>query len=426
MVSPNETRNIDVLYFSVPGVDPKNITIENDLIVVRLPQNYIGGDYIKPEIIFGTGYSSQSLLLNGLSYNGQEITLDLESTTREKRTFNVIVVPYKTIQLNIPAQNQAFTIGPEVTISTSYQLKGTRATVNDIGRIVSEPFIRFTDITTKRVEAEIYAATNYSQAADELTIELPPSISPGNYKMEFVWGAQTEIISHQIEVKPGATKFKRGSWQLLRNDKYFSVTAFNLSPTHKYEAIIQNDFVAPQRIPLMYEKPGTLSGNLPEVIGPGNYRIKYLLNGKEQKPYEERMWLDRYSGDDHFFIRKSNTQPILRIVTQLSLRSSFSTPVINDLPYFPSTKEINRKEPILAYTQAWGAFPDNYKMMLVNQGTGAEFSLPYSGSFYGIFDNFLTFPAFPIPNEVPNGKYAVYVVRGTEKTENYSQIITLK
>lgn len=426
LVPPQETKIIDVLEFTVPGIDSRNITVEEDIIVVRLPEHYTKGDYIKPEIVFGTGYSSQSPLLVGVSYEGQDIRLELESTTRERRTFNVIVIPHKAIQLNGAAQNKALAIGPEVTISTSFHLKGTRATVNDSGKMVYDPFIRFTDIATGQIAAEVYAAANYAHAGDELIIELPPSISPGEYTAEFVWGTQAELISRQVIVKPGTIQFKRGSWQMLAHHRYFAITAFNLSPTGKYEAIIQNDFVVPQRIPLKYEKPGTLSGYLPDAIGLGNYKITYLLNGKEQKPFEERMWLDKYSGDDHFYIRKSNTQPILRIVTQLSLRSYFNTPLLNNLPYYPSTSEINRKEPILAYTQAWGAFPDHYEMILVNQDTRAEYALPYSGDFYGIFDNFLTFPSFPIPNEVPNGKYAVYVVRGTEKTERYSQIVTLK
>jgi hypothetical protein len=114
------------------------------------------------------------------------------------------------------------------------------------------------------------------------------------------------------------------------------------------------------------------------------------------------------------------------MVTQPSHRSSFFTPSGIELDFYPAASEINRQEPIIANTQAWGAYPDHNEMILVNQNTGVEYSLPYSGDIYGVFDYYLTFLSYPVPSHVPNGKYAVYVVRGTEKTERYSQIITLK
>ncbi|MCF0052502.1 hypothetical protein LXM25_20700 [Dyadobacter sp. LJ53] len=426
IVTPVEIKEIDVLDFSVPGIDKKNITVGENLIVVHLPEHYSKGNFIKPDVIFGSGYSSQSALLNGISFEGQEIRLELESTTRERRNFDVIVIPYKAIQLNKPVQNYHLKIGPDVTISTSFDLKGTKATVDVSGKIVRDPLIRLTDKTTGRIAKELYADESYANSGNKPTYTLPPSVLPGEYIAEIVWGAKTELLSAQIKVSPGAIQFKRGSWQMQGDDRYFEIVAYNLSLTAKYEAIIQNDFIAPQRLSLKYEGPGTLSGNLPTAIGLGNYKITYLLNGKEQKPFEERFWLDRYSGDDHFYVRKHGTQPILRIVTQPSLRNFFATPLIEKLPYYPSTNEINRNEPILAYTQAWGPFPAHNELILVNQHTGAKYALPYSGDIYGMFDYFITLLAYPIPDTVPDGRYTIHVIRGTERTERYSQIITLK
>ncbi|KAA0992295.1 hypothetical protein [Dyadobacter aurulentus] len=426
MVKAVEIKEIDVLRFTIPGIDQKNIYVGENVIVVHLPENYAKGNYIKPDIVFGAGYSSQSKLLNGFSFEGQEIRLELESATRPRRTFNVIVIPYKAIQLNRPTQTYDFTIGPEKTFTASFDLKGTLATVNDSGKVVYEPLVRFIDKATGLIALELLVDHGYENSGNESTFTLPPPILPGEYTAEIVWGTKRELLSSHVTVKPGAVRFKRGSWRMLEDHRYFEITAFNLPPTAKYEAIIQNDFVSPQRISLKYEKPGTLSGNLPAAIGLGNYKITYLMNGKEQKPYEERAWLDRYSGDDHFYIRKNSTQPILRIVTQPSLRGFFTTPYGYDLAYYPAASIVNRKEPLIAYTQAWGGFPDHNEMILVNQSTGKEYSLPYSGDVYGIFDYYLSFLSYPIPSHVPVGKYAVYVVRGTEKTERYSQIITLK
>lgn len=426
IVKPVEIKQIDVLDFSVPGIDPKNISVGENLIVVYLPENYSKGDYIKPDIVLAAGYSSQSPLMHGVSFEGQQIRLELESTIGERKTFNVIVVPFKAIEPISTPLDLEFILGPEKTLTALFERKGTQATVNDSGKIVYNPFIRLTDQVTGQIAQELYAAENYANSVTELTVELPPSMLPGTYTAEIVWGTKTQLLSRQVTVKPGVLQFKRGSWHMLAGHRNFEVTAFNLSPTEKYEAIVQNDFIVPQRIPLKYEKPGTLSGSLPLAIGLGNYKITYLLDGKEQKLYEERGWLDRYSGDDNFYIQKNKTQPIVRIVTQPSLRSFFATPFITDMAYFPATNEMNRQEPILAYTQSWGATPNENKMILVNQTSGVAYTLPYSGTIYPIFDGFLTFLSYPIPDKVPNGPYVLSIVRGIEQTESYSQIVTLK
>jgi len=419
-------KEVNVLDFSIPGVDPKNISIGKDLIVIHLPENYPPGDYIKPDIIFETGYSSGSQILNGFHFEDQEITLELESTIKERRRFNIIVIPYQAIQLAEPAKNLQLTIEPESEITAGFELKGTRATVFEGETLIYEPKIRFTNKATGEIAYELFDDPRASRRENTITATLPVTMVPGEYTAELVWGPKAELLSSQVTIRSGAVFFKRGSWHMLEAERYFEVNGFNFTPTGKYEAIIQNDFTSPERISLKYEKPGSLSGNLPESIGLGNYKITYLENGKEKKPYLEKQWLNLYSGNDHFFIRKTTTQPIARIVTQSSYRSSFETYLGYSLPYFPSVKEINRKEPILVYSESWGATPNKIELTLADHKSRKEYILPYSGDYYPIFDGFLSFLSYPVTNDIPNGQYEVYVVRGTEKTERYSEIITLK
>ncbi|TLV00410.1 hypothetical protein [Dyadobacter luticola] len=425
-IDPGQTTPIGVFKFTIPGIEPKNITVADDLIIVHLPENYSKEDYIKPEVIFGTGYSSQSTLLNGFHYKGQDLRLDIQSLKAELLSYYVIVIPHQAVVFQGSVEEKTFTLGPELTISAIYDILGTRTTVDDSGKALDKVFIRFTDQATGKVAAEVYESGSYGHGGNELIVELPPSLLPGEYAAELVWGSQAVTVLRKVTVKPGTVQLKRASWKMLENEPDIEITGFNLPPTARYEAIVQNDFIKPQRIALKYEKPGKLSGMLPQAITSGNYKITYLLDGKEQKPYEARGWVERYSGDDNIYIRKSNTQPILRIVTQPSKRSFFSTPTLTDVDYYPPTKEIDRREPILAYTQADGPTPDHNAMILVNQETGKTYQLTFSGDAYGIFDAFIMLPAYPVPANVPNGRYAIYVERGTEKTERYGDIITLK
>ncbi|MCE7066971.1 hypothetical protein [Dyadobacter sp. CY326] len=423
---PGSEKVIDVLDFSIPGADQKNIRIGKDVIVVNLPENYAPGDYIKPVIVPGTGYSTQSPILNGVSYEDQEITLDLESKTRQSRKFNVIVIPFKAINVREPAKNLALTIGPDAHFAASFDLKGTKATVNEGEKLIYEPLIRFKSKATGEIVEELYIDPRETQRGDSATFTLPGTILPGEYTAEVVWGQKTEILTSQFVVKSGPVFFKRGSWHMLEADRYFEINGFNFSPTGKYEAIIENDFMPAERINLKYEKAGTLSGNLPPSVGLGNYKITYLENGKKKEPYLEKQGIDRYSGDDHFYIQKTRTQPIARIVTQPSRITSFKTYMGLSLNYYASATEINRQEPIIVYTESWGPATDKFELILIDHKSRKEYKLAYSGTVYSVFDGFLSFPAFPVTKSVPNGQYEVYILRNSEKTERYSQIITLK
>ncbi|GGB96545.1 hypothetical protein [Dyadobacter sediminis] len=419
-----DIKKINVLDFTIPGVDPKNISIGKDLIVINLPENYAAGDYIKPEVVLEAGYNSTSPALDGFKYENQEVGISLHSNN-ESRNFNIIVVPFKAIQLAELPKNLQLTLEPDTQIKTAFKLKGTVATVFEGETLIYAPKIRFTSKATGEIAYELYDP-GYSRFQDSMSVTLPATMVPGEYKAEVVWGPKAELLSSQIIVKPGAVSFRRGSWHMLEPDRYFEVNGFNFSSAGKYEAIIENDFTAPERIALKYEKPGSLSGNLPKSIGLGNYKITYLENEKEKKPYSEKQWLLQYSGEDHFFITRTRTQPIARIVTQPSRRSSFKTYLNSSLHYFPSVTEISRKEPILVYSETWGPTPDKIELVLVDHQSKKEFVLPFSGSVYGIFDGFLTFPAFPVTDDIPDGAYEIYMVRGMEKTERYSRIITLR
>lgn len=428
--APSEIKEIDVLDFAVPGVDAKNIIVKDDLIIVNLPENYAKGDYIKPDIIFGTGYSSQSPILNGIAYEGQEIKLSLESTTRQPKTFNVIVVPYKAIELSKPAENFQVVIVPEMFITASFELNGTRESVNDSAKIVSHPLVRLTNKNTGQIIQELLSDFHYRPPGEAWKFPLPAATVPGDYIAEIVWGSKKVVLAPLLTFKPGPIQLERGSWRMLEGDRYFEITGYNMSPTNKYEAIIYNDLIAPQRIALQFKKPGTLSGNLPEPTLSGNYKITYLVNGKEQKAFLAQNAAARYMGDDNFYVQKTSTQPFIRILSQPSQRSNIPSGLGFDNPYYPSPSTINRKEPILAYIQWEGAFNPSNKLILVNSETRREYALPYVDSPASLFDAFIVFHAYNITREVPDGKYEVYVVaqgtEKTEKTEKYSQIITLK
>lgn len=420
-------KKINVLEFSVPGVDPKNISIGKDLIVICLPENFPAGDFIKPSVIFEAGYTSNSPILDGFHFEDQEVKLGLESTVQDKenRNFNIIVIPYKAIKLTETAKNLQLTLTPESQITAAFELKGTSATVFEGETLIYAPKIRFTNKATGEIAYELYQDP-VSQPENTLTATLPATMVPGEYTAELVWGPKAEVLSSQVTIRPGAVFFKRVSLHMLESDRNFEISGYNFSPSGKYEAIIRNDFITSERIALKYEKPGALSGNLPAGIGLGNYKITFLENGKEKLPYIEKIWSGRLLGDDQLSIHKTTTQPIVRIVTQPFYLRTFETSPGLSAFYFPSVKEINRKEPLTAYSETWGATPDKMEMILVHHQSRKEYILPYSGSAYGIFDGFFMFLYYPITDDIPNGQYEVYVVRGTEKTERHSEIITIK
>lgn len=427
-----EQNKIDVLTFKVPGVDDKNIRIGKNFIEINLPENYDKGDFIKPEVKFGNGYSSSSEILNGFSFQGKALDFTVSNPNIGSWFYHIVVIPHNAIELKQPPQNFEFAIGPEVIIRPSFDLNGTLSALDDKDSLVRMPVIRLTDESTGKVVSEKIYVEERSPSNDTMTnFILPSGISPGEYSAELVWGKKTELLTSKIVLKSGKVKIQRGSWRKLSGDRSFSIPGFNLSSTSNYEAIIGNDFETPKRVNLKLTKPGILSGELPEGIGIGNYRMTYLVDGKEVETYDQRNWFVTRTGDDQFYIQSIQSQPILRIITQSSQKGTLKDYNGFFVDFYKSITEINRHEPILAYTESWGV-GQNKTLVLVNRSTKVEYSLGESPDYRtSLMDGYVTFYHYPIPDKVPSGTYEAYVVRDlgdniTVKTERYSQILTIK
>lgn len=419
-------KEIEFIDFAVNGVDAKDITVGEDVIVIRLPENYPAGDFIKPDIVLGSGYQINSDLVNGFSYEGKRLSLTLESNTRQPKTYTICVVPFKAVELGEPARDHQVFLGPQTMIPFPVSLKGTATTVNDSGKIVENPIVVLKDKVTGAVAYSIYPDAVYEDDTQKLKLSFPATVAPGDYLAEVVWGTKRELFSNQISVRSGPSQLARWTWLMLPDSRYFEIPGYNISKTAKYETVIQNDFIESRRIPLSYKNAGILSGKVPEDIATGNYKVTYWENGKVVYPYEGRIGPLRYMGDDQVYIRKYTDQPILRIVTQPSgIKPVLSGPAVG-LTYYESVAQISRKEPLLIYVQREGPFPNRNDLVLTDLSTGKVYTIAYAGETYGIFDGFMVFLAYNIPGAVPAGKYAVSFTSDPDhKTELYSQIISI-
>lgn len=424
-VNPVEIiKKIDVIEFSVPGIPAENIVTGSDFIVVNLPENYAGGNFIKPDIRLAKEYTTNSDLLNGFDFEDKTLSLQLESVTLGARTYTICVVPFHPIKLTEVAKEYKITIEPDASITVPLIFKSTSETVSESGKIVYSPAIILTDKTTGLVSGKIIGEKSDVNGVKNFKFTFPATVIPGQYKAEIEWGMKKEILSNQIAVQAGKLQLRPGSWNMLSEDKYFEVSGYNISKTAKYELIIKNDFIEDRTIQLNFKDTGTLSGNLPSDILTGNYKAIYLENGTIIKPTDYETGVLKYMGDDNFYIRSYAQQPILRIITQLSKRRILP----NNWDYYESAQEVSRNVPLLAYRERAGVFPDKNDLILVNTDTKKEYTLNYSGDFYRIFDGFVVFLAYKITNDIPDGRYETYVLVGpnNEKSEKYSQIISLK
>lgn len=420
-------KEIDIIDFAVQGVDAKDVTVGENIIVIHLPEHYAAGDFIKPDIVLGSGYRIDSDLVNGFSYEGKRLSLTLESSTRQSRRYTICVVPYKAVELVEPVKDHQVVLGPEAVIAIPVNLKGTATTVNDSGKIVESPVMVLKDKVTGAIAYNIHPDAVYEDHTKKLKLAIPATVVPGDYVAELVWGAKREVFSNQLSVKSGPLRLTRSTWLMLPTSKYFEVPAYNISKTAKYEAVVQNDFIQSRRIPLSYKDAGTLSGNVPDDIATGNYKVTYWENGKIVEPYDDRVGPLRYMGDDQVYIRKYTDQPILRIVSQPSGARVITSGPVPGLGYYASLTEINRNEPLLLYIQRDGPFPNKNDLILEDIATGKAYTIPYAGDAYGIFDGFMMFLSYKIPNAVPAGKYAASFTTGPDhRSEKYGQILSIR
>ncbi|WP_353719092.1 hypothetical protein [Dyadobacter sp. 676] len=421
---PGSTRETDVIGLSVDGVDAQNIEVGKDLIVIRLPENYAGGDFIKPHITFGVGYSTRSELVNGFSYQGKQLSLRLESTVGEARTYNIYVIPYQSVELTEPPGDHQIILGPDAAIPVPAVFKGTAQTVNDSGRIVEHPVVVLKNKATGAMAHWLYPDLVPDSNDRKFRLLFPATIAAGDYTAEVVWGGQRVVLSDNITIKPGPLQLKRSKWYMSPSSRYFELTGFNIGKEGKYELTLANDFTETRKIPLHFKNAGTLTGTLPADLGTGNYKATYWKDGKAVEPYDET-GIGKYTGEDQFYLKKTTDQPVLKIISQPSRRRSFDTGMGFSLEYYPSFVRISRNEPLLAYRERSGPFPDRNDLVLVDTRSRKEYTIPYSGNAYGIFDGFMVFFAYNIPEALPAGKYEAYMITGSDKTEKYSQLITV-
>lgn len=421
-------KEIDVISFTVPGVSQEYIKVGTDVIVINLPENYQGGDFIKPEIRLGKGYKTSSDIVNGFSYEGKKISFSLENTTAPARSYTICVVPFNSIRLTEPAKNYSVTLGPEASITLPATFSGTAQMLNDSGKLVETPTMQITDKITGMNYTGTWGEILNLNGIKEFKIQFPATVTPGEYVANVVWGTKKAVISNQISVKQGALKIRRGTWNMLADDKYFEVSGYNISKDNKYELIIENDYVKNRRITLNYKDAGTLTGSVPADITTGNYKATYLENAKLVEATDPETSIIKYMGEDNFFIRNYSDQPVLKIITQPSKRSNFQSSQGLSLNYYPSVSNINRNERVLVYREKSGPFEEKNDLTLVSRETGKEFILERTADIYPLFDGFMAFYSYVISNDIPSGDYAAYMVLGTknEKTEKYSQILNIQ
>lgn len=331
------------------------------------------------------------------------------------------MIPHKPILLGEPARDHRITLGPEANIRIPVKFRGTTFTVNDSGKVVQNPVVVLKDRSTGAIVHWLYPG----KEGEELSLSFPATVASGTYTAEVVWGAKSEVLSHNITIQPGRLQLRRDRWYMVPPTRYFEVTGFNISRESKYEMTISNDFISPRKIPLHFKNAGTLTGDLPDGMETGNYKATYWRDGQVVEPYEDKTGFDKYMGEDQFYLKKETDQPLLRIISQPSRAKSFDTGLGFQLGYFPSFVDISRKEPLIAYRQRSGPFPDRNDLVLVDIQSRKEYTIPYSGDFYPIFDGFIVFLAYYIPDEIPAGKYEAYMITGSSKTEKYSQFINI-
>jgi hypothetical protein len=420
-------KEIDVVDVSIEGVDAKDVSVGEDMIIIHLPENYAGGDYIKPNFTFGVGYSTRSELVNGFSYEGKELSFGLDNAVKGGRVFKIFVIPYQPISLTKPVRDHQITLGPDAGIKVPVQFRGTTLTVNDSGKIVENPVVVLKNQTTGEVMHWLYPNIDAGDGVKTLNLSFPATIAGGTYTAEIVWGSKSEVLSRNVTIRPGALQLRRDRWYMVQPSRYFELTGFNISKESKYELTISNDHTTPRKIPMHFKNAGALTGDVPTDLETGNYKATYWQDGKVVEPYDEKIGIDKYMGDDQFYIKKVPDQSLLRIISQPSHARTFQTDMGISLGYYPSFVDISRKEPLIAYRQrSSGPFPDRNDLVLVNKQSKKEYIVPYSGDFYRLFDGFIVLLGYNIPDQIPTGKYEAYITTDSDKTEKYSQLINIK
>lgn len=410
---------------SIPGVSPENIVIAKGVIRINLPENYAGGDFIKPNFKIAEPFTTNSDLLNGFSYNGKDLAISLESRKYGRYDYIICVTPYKPVTILEQPKNHVVTLNPYTAVTVPVSLKGTTQTLNDSGKIVTALTVLLENKETGK--SQHLAAKSYFQ--DKLTFEIPATTNPGEYIAYITWGDKKELLSSQFLVKAGPMQFELGIWYTPRENQEFSVTGYNIPKESKFEMVLKNDFTASRTIPLNYKNAGTLTGNLPKDMAAGNYQATYTQDGRPLTSSEYIAGFNNYVINDNLYIRSKTDQAMLQMITQKSLGKDVK---INngayDLFYYSSTTNISRNEPLLTFVNVSGPSTDENYLILKNRNTGISYTLKHINQNVYLYDAAFLYRSYRITPDIPNGAYEAFVKVGSDSntSEKYGRILNIQ
>lgn len=410
---------------SISGVNPENIVIGKGVIRITLPEDYTGGDFIKPDFKIAEPFTTNSDLLNGFSYNGRNLAISLESQKYGRYDYTICVTPHKPVTILEPIKNHVVTLKPYTAVTVPVSLKGTTQTLNDSGKVVNELTLLLENKETGKSQ---HVPAKYVNSKDTLAFEIPSTTTPGEYVAYITWGDKKELFSNQFSVKAGPMQLVLGVWYTPRENQEFSVTGYNIPKESKFEMVLKNDFTANRTIPLNYKSAGTLTGNVPKDIAPGNYQALYLKDGTVLDSSSYVFGTHNYIVNDNFYIRSGENQAMIQMITQKFLGKETETDQgAHKLFYYERTTDIKRTEPLLTFVNVSGASSDENYLILKNRNTGISYTVKHNNQNIYLYDGAFLYRSYTITQDIPNGAYEAYVKVGPDSntSEKYSRVLNI-
>lgn len=417
-----------LLSFTIDDVPQENIrfaTIEengphHNRIVITLPKAYPKGD----EMTVRIKMMEDLVILDGSmnEYNPGEMKLNFSKTgSLEFTVYNKISKVYlgnfylyvdPTIPLTAPStgKNYEETLdGTETFIYIPVQNLGTAETITE-----KNEWVTGVDIFIKNKKTGIVTTSRgayyLGNPNNDLFAMIPAAMEAGEYELTVQKQNRKVIIPDALVLKYGKPVVQILPFTSASMDTSSSISylGYNLLPEHKYIMELRNDFTAPMRLELSPNSHLSLKHDIPASFPSGNYEAVLFIDGKEMPSY----W--NYNRNI-LEIKEDSRQP------SLATLSNEKNAVLGEVTLYKAITTFKKSEPIIADLRD-GGYKSNIIMLLKNVATGKTFKLPFSGKT----DSFLPFSIFNITEEVPTGKYEVFINEVDKTSERYHKIITIE
>ncbi|TLV02204.1 hypothetical protein [Dyadobacter luticola] len=409
--------------FMIDEVPKENIRFVNlmqtDQVVVTLPQNYTKGEKLITHFKLAKGI----VVLDSFQKESDGSTVELNFDKADVLTLmvydkkldapvgriNIYVDPTTPLTAVSKGKNYEEVLeGELVLVPFTVQNLGTLQTITDKNELSENIGVSVKNKKTGVITGT-YANRYNSDHGLELLAVIPPDLEAGEYEVTVQKQNRKVVLPDALVLKYGeplilnqiVTSTSKDGAKLIRFNGY------NLLPERKYTVELKNDFTAPQQLTLFPENQLSIKQTLPASLAGGNYEATLFIDGKEVPSSSS-------FGGNLLAVKRETGQPILVMV------SNKSNVVNGEVTFYKATTTFKKSEPIIAYLR--DIERKDMALLFKNVVGGKTYELKFNGTTETMY----AFSYFDIPENVPAGKYEVYLRDGNKTSERYHKVVTIE